>query len=63
MPNSPRSQSQFTLCVKLPSNFLLLQLTGDRNDNKATVTNKINVLSIEGKFKLIQELKNGKQES
>jgi len=48
--------------MKLPCNFLLLQLRGDwYHDNVAIVTNERKVLNTEGKVKVIQQRENGKK--
>ena len=57
---------QFTSCIKLPSTFTLLQLTGDwKHDDMAIVTNKKKkkVLSPEGKVKVMQQIGNEKKKT
>jgi len=50
--------------LKLLCNFLLLQLKEDwYHENITIVTNKRNLLSIEGKVKVIEQRENGKKGS
>jgi hypothetical protein len=48
----------------LPSNVLLVQLTGDWwNSNVATVTKRRKILNVEGKYKVTRGIENGEKRS